>query len=128
METDPFIAADDFAWLAAHGFNAVRVPVGYWNVIGSYVGGVPYVPVNVHESLKVLDRIFDWSRAHGIGVLVDFHGLPASQNGNDHSGCDSEGIGWRGDNKAAERTFGGWVAITMCDLCFGSWSQVELFA
>jgi len=47
------------------------------------------------ESLTALDRIFEWSRAHGLRVLLDLHGAPGSQNGADHSGCDSDGVGWR---------------------------------
>ena len=26
-----FVVESDFSWLASHGFNAVRIPLGYWN-------------------------------------------------------------------------------------------------
>ena len=29
-----------------------------------------------------------------MSVLVDMHGVPGSQNGADHSGCEDDGIGW----------------------------------
>eukprot|EP00966_Prymnesium_polylepis_P239771 5544627-Prymnesium_polylepis.1 len=91
---DGFVREDDFLWLASHGFNAVRVPVGYWNALGAVLD-IPYVPADPMESLTALDRIFEWSRAHGLRVLLDLHGAPGSQNGADHSGCDSDGVGWR---------------------------------
>ena len=74
---DAWITDKDFAWLAAHGLNAVRLPLGYW-VLG---GEPPYVP-----AADVVDRAFAQAKAHGIGVLLDLHGAPGSQNGNDHSG------------------------------------------
>ena len=87
-----FVAEEDFAWLAARGYNAVRVPLGYWNAV-DVEGGIPYVP-DASESLQVLDRLFDWGDAHGLGLLLDMHAAPGSQNGADHSGCDSDGINW----------------------------------
>jgi len=71
----------------------VRVPLGYWNVLGA-VAGVPYVPSSPGKSLAVLDRLFEWADAHGLKVLLDLHGAPGSQNGADHSGCDEHGIQW----------------------------------
>jgi len=95
-----FVTEDDFAWLAAHGFNAVRVPLGYWNALGSVGDAIPYVPMDVVESFAVLDQMLDWGSAHGLAVLLDLHGAPGSQNGADHSGCGHEfgdGIGWGGE-------------------------------
>jgi glucan 1,3-beta-glucosidase len=72
-----FITETDFAWIAEHGLNAVRLPVGWW-VFGNeppYVGAIAYV-----------DRAFEWARKYGLQVVLDLHGAPGSQNGNDHSG------------------------------------------
>ena len=84
---DNFISEADFAWLAANGFNAVRIPIGYWNVLGpDALPGAQaiFVPEDSAESFAVLDRWFRWSRAHGISILLDLHGAPRSQNGADH--------------------------------------------
>jgi glucan 1,3-beta-glucosidase len=74
---DTFITEADFAWLCAHGVNAVRLPVGYWIFDGSgpYVGGIEYV-----------DKVMKWAQKHTIAVVLDLHGAPGSQNGKDHSG------------------------------------------
>lgn len=72
-----FITRDDFKWLAEHGLNAVRLPVGYWILEDTepYIGGIEYV-----------DRAFAWAREFRIQILLDLHGAPGSQNGHDHSG------------------------------------------
>ena len=35
--------------------------------------------------LAYLDKAFEWGKNHGIGIIVDLHAAPGSQNGNDHS-------------------------------------------
>lgn len=72
-----FITETDFAWIAEHGLDAVRLPVGSW-IFGNeppYIGAIGYV-----------DRAFEWANNYGLQVILDLHGAPGSQNGNDHSG------------------------------------------
>ena len=72
-----FITEADFAWIAQQGLNAVRLPIGSW-VFGDeapYVGAIGYV-----------DRAFEWANKYGLQIILDLHGAPGSQNGNDHSG------------------------------------------
>lgn len=74
---DNFITEGDFEFLAREGFDFVRLPVGYWlfEQAEGFIAGQEYV-----------DRAFRWAKAHDIGILLDLHGLPGSQNGQDHSG------------------------------------------
>lgn len=74
---ETFITEADFRWIAKAGFSFVRLPVGYWlfEPDEDFVMGQDYV-----------DRAFQWAEAHGVGVVLDFHGLQGSQNGYDHSG------------------------------------------
>jgi glucan 1,3-beta-glucosidase len=72
-----FITEADFVWMTEHGLNAIRLPVGYW-VFGDeppYFGAISYV-----------DRAFEWANKYGLQIILDLHGAPGSQNGNDHSG------------------------------------------
>lgn len=72
-----FITESDFAWIAAHGFDFVRLPVGYWlfEEAEEFISGERYVQL-----------AFEWAQKHALKVVLDFHGLQGSQNGQDHSG------------------------------------------
>lgn len=72
-----WITRQDFQWLAEHGFEAVRIPIGYW-VFGDVQ---PFV-----GSVKYLDSAFGWAEEFGLKVLICLHGAPGSQNGEVHSG------------------------------------------
>lgn len=34
-----------------------------------------------------IDRVFNFAKKYGMKILLDMHGLPGSQNGENHSGC-----------------------------------------
>lgn len=72
-----FITEEDFRWIAKKGFDFIRLPVGYWlfEKTSNFIDGETY-----------LAEAFSWARQHSLGVILDFHGLQGSQNGNDHSG------------------------------------------
>ncbi len=74
---ETYITKKDFEWLAKHGINAVRVPVGYWALRDD----PPFIDCAVQ-----LDLAFDWADEYGLRILLDLHGAPGSQNGQDHSG------------------------------------------
>jgi glucan 1,3-beta-glucosidase len=86
---DTFITRDDFAWIAARGLNAVRIPVGHWIFGADYpyhraYGGNPH-PFVV-GGIEVLDRAFDWAEAFGLHIVLDLHAAPGCQNGFDNGG------------------------------------------
>lgn len=81
---DTWITAEDFKWIADHGLNAVRLPVGY----GVLEENPPFI-----SGADTLDSAFAMAKANGLGVLLDLHGAPGSQNGMDHSGRSGT-LGW----------------------------------
>ena len=90
---DTWITEADFAWIAEHGFNAVRIPVGHW-IFGS-ASDYPYherYGMDLHPyvdgGLERLDRAFDWAETYGLMVLVDLHCAPGCQNGFDNGGIE----------------------------------------
>ena len=91
---DTFITEADWQWLAEHGIDIVRIPVGYWLLRpdGAYLEGIKY-----------LDWAFAMAKKYNILVLIDLHGAPGSQNGNDHSGKIGE-AGWFDDDTAQAAT------------------------
>lgn len=74
---ESFITEKDFRWIAEHGFDFVRLPVGYWlfSKTDDFIDGEAYVR-----------RAFEWARLYRLRIVLDFHGLQGSQNGQDHSG------------------------------------------
>ncbi|KAI7230758.1 hypothetical protein KC330_g6764 [Hortaea werneckii] len=75
-----FFSRDDFEDMAAAGLNAIRIPLGYWAVdINDYE---PYVS----GQYPYLIRAVNWASELGMRVLIDLHGAPGSQNGQDNSG------------------------------------------
>ncbi|MDD5273400.1 MAG: glycoside hydrolase family 5 protein [Methylovulum sp.] len=84
-----FITRDDFAWIAARGLNAVRIPVGHWIFGPDY----PYHPAYgdirypfVQGGLVILDNAFAWAEALGLNIILDLHAAPGCQNGFDNGG------------------------------------------
>lgn len=78
-----FITEADFAWLAANGIQAVRLPLGFW-VFEELVdrgAGEKYLATLPH-----VDKAFEWAAKYKLKLLPCLHGAPGSQNGNDHSG------------------------------------------
>ena len=86
-----FITEADFEWIAAHGFNFIRLPVGYWlfEEDEGFISGDQYVA-----------DAFKWAERHKLRVLLDFHGLQGSQNGQDHSGEVGRVHLYKGDHQS----------------------------
>lgn len=74
---DTYVTEADFAFIKAHGFNLVRIPVPYF-----LFGDRPPFSGCVDD----LDRAFDWAEQYGLRILVDLHTVPGSQNGYDNGG------------------------------------------
>jgi glucan 1,3-beta-glucosidase len=74
---DTFITEKDFRWLAEQKYDFVRLPIGFWlfEHTDDFIDGERYIK-----------ETFRWATQHGLKVVLDFHGLQGSQNGQDHSG------------------------------------------
>jgi glucan 1,3-beta-glucosidase len=77
VHRDSYVTERDFAYIAAHGLDAVRIPVPFFvfGDEGNHVGCLEY-----------LDLAFDWAEKYGLKVLIDLHTVPDSQNGFDNGG------------------------------------------
>ncbi|WVR09255.1 hypothetical protein IAU60_006320 [Kwoniella sp. DSM 27419] len=76
-----FITEEDFALIAAAGLNYVRIAIGFWAV--ETHPDEPFLP---QVSWTYFLKAVDWARKYGIRIMIDFHALPGSQNGWNHSG------------------------------------------
>ncbi|EIW66983.1 hypothetical protein TREMEDRAFT_40623 [Tremella mesenterica DSM 1558] len=76
-----FITEQDFAEIAQAGLNWVRIPLGYWAIATE--GDEPFL---AQVSWTYFVKAIAWARKYGLRILLDFHALPGSQNGWNHSG------------------------------------------
>ncbi|EJU04688.1 glycoside hydrolase [Dacryopinax primogenitus] len=76
----------DTVWKA--GINTLRIPTGYWAWIQTEEGE-PYVQAG---QLDRLERVMSWAYKRGMYVLIDLHGLPGSQNGEQQSGHNTTDV------------------------------------
>ncbi|WVR00081.1 hypothetical protein IAU59_007223 [Kwoniella sp. CBS 9459] len=85
---DEWITESDFQYLASIGINTVRLPIGYWSLGPVYCQGTAFESVSAAyvNSWPRVVRAINWAEKYGLGVLVDLHGAPGSQNTQAHSG------------------------------------------
>lgn len=74
---DSFITEQDFARLAARGFDTVRLPVP-WFVFGES-GPMPGPAAGC---IEYVDRAFDWAEAAGVDVVLDIAAAPGADPSN----------------------------------------------
>ena len=74
-----WIVEKDFKEIAEMGFNSVRLPVGYWNIIADPFNA--FAPAKLETSLKYIDWAFEMADKYNLNILLDIHGAPGSQNG-----------------------------------------------
>lgn len=86
-----YITQQDFTTIKSWGFNAVRIPIGYWAYNNT---GTPYIS----GADAYLQQALQWAKSAGLVVWIDVHGSPGSQNGFDNSGQQGA-VNWQsGDN------------------------------
>ncbi|AAS52465.1 AEL220Cp [Eremothecium gossypii ATCC 10895] len=89
---DTWITVNDIREIKRHGFNLVRIPVGYWawkkpDSEDEYVGNITYWDPYVGGiQLEYLKKALSWCADTGLRALIDLHTAPGSQNGFDNSG------------------------------------------
>lgn len=103
---DSFIDTSDFQYLASLGINTVRLPIGYWSLGPEFCQGTPFEPVSAvyQNAWSRVVRTINMAADSGIGVLVDLHGAPGSQNGQQHSGVSDGQVNLFGNDWYENKT------------------------
>uniref|UniRef100_A0A7S1FZN2 glucan 1,3-beta-glucosidase n=1 Tax=Corethron hystrix TaxID=216773 RepID=A0A7S1FZN2_9STRA len=100
---DTFVTEEDIVRIKNAGITHVRIPVGHW-ITGNIEENERYVT----GEWPYLVRAIEWCRKHSIGVWIDLHTAPGSQNGFDNSGRANQngptGTGWSGSSSNVART------------------------
>jgi aryl-phospho-beta-D-glucosidase BglC (GH1 family) len=76
---DTFISEDDIRFIAAAGFNTVRVPMD-WTMFVRH-DGANGAPIFEGPGYALIDRLLGWAHAAGLRVLLDLHAAPGGQTG-----------------------------------------------
>jgi len=76
-----FITEQDFAEIAGAGLNYVRIPLAFWAIETR-----ENEPFLAKTSWTYFLKAIQWARKYGLRINLDFHALPGSQNGWNHSG------------------------------------------
>jgi aryl-phospho-beta-D-glucosidase BglC (GH1 family) len=76
-----FITEQDFAQIAGAGLNYVRIGLPFWAI--ETRGSEPFL-ANVAWTYFL--KAIQWARKYGLRINLDYHALPGSQNGWNHSG------------------------------------------
>lgn len=87
---ETFITEDDFRRIRDAGFNAVRIPFGYWVVSGP-ANGEAYIG----PCLEYLDRAVAWCKAYGLQAVLDLHGAPGGESGDRPCGRERREWNWQ---------------------------------
>lgn len=72
-----FVRREDIDFIAAAGFNTVRVPLHYNMFINGPSG-------QAGEGWALVDRLIEWCEAAGVYVILDMHAAPGGQTGTNH--------------------------------------------
>ncbi|KAM0756218.1 glycoside hydrolase [Meredithblackwellia eburnea MCA 4105] len=85
-----WITEADIELMHTNGINQLRIPTGFWAWIPT-VSGEPYVNAG---QVAQLERVMGYAHARGMYVVIDLHGLPGSQNGEESSGHNTTSPTW----------------------------------
>ena len=82
---------EDFKNVKDMGLNTIRLPINYINVTNYKKGMDPKdVDMDSH-SFEEIDNFVEKAKEHGLYVIIDLHGAPYSQNGEEHSADSNHG-------------------------------------
>lgn len=70
-----YLTIKDFQQIRRCGLNAIRLPLGYWVVLGASAGE-PYLG----PGLEYIDRAVAWAEECGLQVVLDLHGAPGGES------------------------------------------------
>ena len=74
---DTYITEADIEWIAGEGFNCVRLPINARHLDDGLAW--PYI-----------DACVAWAKRHGVYVILDMHGAPGGQTGQNIDDCEHD--------------------------------------
>lgn len=85
-----WVTEADMDRLENAGINLIRIPIGHWAFIPN-VGNEAYVTTGYVDQLN---KMLEWCYERNMYVMLDLHGMPGSQNGDQSSGHNTTNVQW----------------------------------
>ncbi|GAA6064089.1 hypothetical protein JCM10212_003447 [Sporobolomyces blumeae] len=97
---ETFVTESDIQTLYENGINQLRIPTGFWAWIPT-IEGEPYLNrTDIYQ--YYLTRVLGWAYDRGMYAILDMHGIPGSQNGEQSSGHLTTQPSWFGGSADSE--------------------------
>ena len=80
-----YITEEDIAWIAAQGMNSVRLALNSRLLFEVAPDGTATFRAS---ALHLVDSCVAWCKRHGIYVILDMHGAPGGQTGQNIDDCE----------------------------------------
>ena len=96
---DNYITREDIEFIASTGSNTIRVPFHYKLFTDEDYMGLK----SQQDGFKRLDDVIGWCREFGLYVILDMHGAPGGQTGDNID--DSYGYPWLLESEASQQLF-----------------------
>ncbi|GAA5993053.1 hypothetical protein JCM10908_003080 [Rhodotorula pacifica] len=95
-----WVTEADIQQMFDYGINHLRIPTPFWAWIPT-IAGEPYLnDTSVYQ--EQIERVLGYAYARGMYAIIDCHGLPGSQNGEQSSGHLTTEPSWFGGNASTE--------------------------
>ncbi|EPQ56601.1 glycoside hydrolase [Gloeophyllum trabeum ATCC 11539] len=106
---DTWITETDWQWLAQHGINTVRLPIGYYHICGadpSVLDGTDFAQFHAvfEGAWSRITKAIAIANDLNIGVLLDLHAAPGKQNRDAHSGTSAPSPGFFTEHNMSHTT------------------------
>ena len=82
-----YITEADIAWIAAQGMNSVRLALNSRLLFDAAPDGAVTFRV---PALRLVDSCVAWCKRYGIYVMLDMHGAPGGQTGQNIDDCEND--------------------------------------
>ncbi|KAN0064996.1 hypothetical protein ACQY0O_002056 [Thecaphora frezii] len=94
---ESWVTEDDMDQLQSAGINTIRIPIGFWAFIPTE-DDEPYITTGY---IDLLNKMLKWCYERKMYVMLDLHGMPGSQNGDQSSGHNTTNVLWFEENQQA---------------------------
>lgn len=74
---ETYITEQDIAWISENGFNSVRLALNARHLCHAAAEGLAFD----RKTIGYVDLLIEWCKAYGIYVILDVHGAPGGQTG-----------------------------------------------